>query len=110
VTGWVDGKLAIWKLTDGKPMRLPNTPAIAVGDRDRLAAPVDLDGRLTQVVGDGGYVKVLRSSDAHWTVLNLAGPTGAVTAVTKVGEALYLLAGSGEDTQTLWRADISAIR
>ena len=110
VTGWVDGKLAIWKLTDGKPMRLPNTPAIAVGDRDRLAAPIDLDGRLTQVVGDGGHVKVLRSSDAHWTVLNLAGPTGAVTAVTKVGEALYLLAGSGEDTQTLWRADISAIR
>lgn len=110
VTGWVDGKLAVWKVTDGTAVRLSGAPPIAVGDRDRLAAPIDVGGRLTQFVSDGGQVKVAQADGDRWTLRDATGPSGTVTAVARVGDAVYLLAGSDENAQTLWRADVAAIR
>jgi hypothetical protein len=34
-----------------------------------------------------------------------AGPAGVVTAVARVGDSMYVLAGPQEDNQTLWRVD-----
>jgi hypothetical protein len=110
VAGWVDGKLAVWQVTDGTAVRLSGSPPIAVGDRDRLAAPVDVGGRLTQFVSDGGQVKVAWADGGRWTVRDVSGPSGAVTAVVRVGDAVYLLAGSDENARTLWRAEVAAIR
>ncbi|PRY35150.1 hypothetical protein [Umezawaea tangerina] len=109
-SGWVDGKLAVWKVTDGAATRLSGAPPIAVGDRDRLAAPVDVDGRLTQFVADGGRVQVAQADGAGWTVRDVSGPSGAVTAVVRVGDVVYLVAGADDSSRTLWRVDAAALR
>jgi hypothetical protein len=109
VAGRVDGKLAVWRLADGTWTRLAGQPPVAVGDRDRLTAPIEVDGHLAQVVSDGGQVKVVRADGDRWTVRATAGPTGTVTAVTVVGDSVYLLAGPDQNTQTLWRTDLAAI-
>jgi len=110
VAGRVDGQLAVWRLADGGWVRIAGAPPIAVGDRDRLAAPIEIDGKLTQLVSDRGQVKIAVAGGDKWTVRAAAGPTGTVTAVTTVGDTIYLLAGPDENTQTLWRADLASIR
>jgi hypothetical protein len=109
IAGRVDGKLAVWRLADGTWTRLAGPPPVAVGDRDRLTAPIEVDGHLAQVVSDGGQVKIARADGDKWTVRATAGPTGTVTAVTTVGDSVYLLAGPDENTKTLWRADLTAV-
>ncbi|WNV82650.1 hypothetical protein [Umezawaea sp. Da 62-37] len=110
VSGWVDGKLAVWEVTDGAATRLSGVPPIAVGDRDPLAAPIDVDGRLTQFVADGDGVRVLRADGAGWTVRGASGPSGPVTAVARVGDAVYLVAGADENARTLWRVSTAELR
>jgi hypothetical protein len=68
-------------------------------------APVEIDGQVTQVYTDGDTVRIARTDGRAWTVRTAAGPTGAVTAAITTGDALYLVAG-----QTLWRADLAALR
>jgi hypothetical protein len=109
VAGSIDGKLALWRLADNAWVRLPGTPPIPVTDGGRLVAPIELDGRLTQIVADGGQVKIARADGDKWTVRGAVGPTGTVTAVTRIGGAIYVLAGPDEDTQALWKADIGSL-
>jgi hypothetical protein len=110
VAGRLDGKLTVWRLADDTWVRLAGAPPITLGDRDRLAAPIEVDGRLLQVVSDGGQVTIARADGDRWTIRAAAGPTGTVTAVTRVGDVIYLLAGPNENTQILWRTDIASIR
>jgi hypothetical protein len=110
VAGRLDDKLAMWRLADDAWVRLAGVPPIAVRDRERLTAPIEIDERLVQVVSDGGQVRIARADGDGWTVRAAAGPTGTVTAVTRVGNTIYLLAGPDEPTQTLWRTDIASIR
>ena len=104
VAGWVDGSLAVWRSDGGAWSRLGGMPAVAVGDKDRLVAPFDADGRTVQLMSDGGQVKIASDDGGTWTVRVASGPSGTVTAAVAVGNALYLLAGQDENTQTLWRA------
>ncbi len=106
VTGRSDGKLAIWRLADDKWARLPGVPPIPVGDRDKLTGPIDVNGRLTQLIADNGTVKILRANGDAWTVRDAAGPTGPVTAAIKVGNDVFVVAGADESSQTLWRAEL----
>ena len=110
IAGRVDGKLALWRLADGTWTRLPGVPPIPVGDRDRLPAPIDVNGTLAQLVTDAGQVKIARLDGDRWTLRATAGPTGRVTVAATVGNILYVLAGPDENTQTLWRADLASIR
>jgi len=107
--GRVDGKLALWRLAGGGWTRLPGVPPIAVGDNDRLPAPVRFDATLVQPVTDGGQVKIARLDGDRWTVLDTAGPTGRVTVAATVGNTLYVIAGPDEKSQTLWCADLASI-
>lgn len=110
VAGRVDGKLAVWQLSDGAWARRPGLPPVPVGDRDRLAAPIELGGQLFQPMSDGGQVKLARVDGDGWAVRTVDGPTGTVTAMVGAGDTVYLLAGPDEDSQTLWRANITALR
>jgi hypothetical protein len=107
VTGRSDGKLAIWRLAGDVWSRLPGVPPIPVGDRDKLTAPLDTGGRLTQLISDGGQVKVARAKGDTWTVRDASGPSGPVTAAVRVGNDVYLVAGA--DESTLWRVDAGAL-
>jgi hypothetical protein len=107
--GRVDGKLAVWHLDNGGWRRMTGEPAVTVGDLDTLAAPIEIGGQLTQVVSDAGHVKIARAGGDGWTVRPVTGPTGKVTAVTLIGESVYLLAGPDELSQTLWRAEAGAL-
>jgi hypothetical protein len=55
-------------------------------------------------------VKIVRVDGDQWNVRAMDGPSGTVTAVTKVGNTVYVLAGPDENTQTLWRADVTSLR
>jgi hypothetical protein len=110
VAGRVDGSLAVWRADGGAWTRLGGVPQVAVGDQDRLVAPLEIGGRTVQVMSDGGQVKIASSDGGAWTVHAAAGPSGTATAAVLVGDTLYLLAGADEKTQMLWRADVASIR
>jgi hypothetical protein len=105
VSGWVEGKLALWQFDPAKPdstRRLKGLPEIAVGDKTPLPPPV-LDGdQIVQIVADGNQVKMLTGQDGHWTVQPSEGPAGEVKDARLVGRTLYLVAGT-----TLWKTELS---
>jgi hypothetical protein len=107
VAGRVDGVLALWRLADGRWSRVAGLPPIPVGDSDRLAAPLDTDGGLAEVVADGGQVKVVEAGETVETAetRNAVGPTGPVTAAVRVGPSVFVVAGD-----RLWQADVAALR
>lgn len=107
VAGRADGNLAVWQFAGGAWTRRPGLPRVAVGDRERLAAPVEVGGHLVQPLTEDGQVRIATADGDGWTVRPADGPTGSVTAATIVGGKLYLLAGPDEDSQTLWQADVT---
>lgn len=104
-SGYVDGKLAIWKIEGDKASRYQGVPQFAVGDKDKVPAAVESDGKLIQVVADGDKVKVLTGTGNQWTVRDATGPSGQVAQTVQVGGALYLLSGLAGGPLTLWRTD-----
>lgn len=94
IAGRVDGTLAVWRLAGDTWTRLAGVPRIPVADDDRLAAPFEVDGRLTQVAGD----RIATYDGTKWTDEPVTGPSGSVTAAIAVGNTIHLLAGD-----ELWR-------
>jgi hypothetical protein len=109
IAGRVDGKLAVWQLTGGSWARVAGEPPVPVSDKDHLAAPLRLDGKLTLLVSDNGQVKIAQADGAKWTVRTVSGPTGTVTATAVVDGAVYLVAGPDDNNQTVWRVDAGAL-
>lgn len=109
VSGYADGKLAMWQLEGSNASRLQGIPSVPVGDKDRLPPPIDYGGRVIQVVADSGNVKVITGHGTDWTSRDATGPTGTVSAAALVGGSLYLLAGPAGGPATLWRTDVNAL-
>jgi hypothetical protein len=107
ISGFADGKLAIWQLDGSQGKRLGGVPAIAVGDKDKVVPPLDVDGHLYQVVAEGNKVKVVSGHDGSWTVQESTGPEGVVTAAAVIGKTLYLLAGPAGQPASLWKTTVS---
>lgn len=98
VAGRVDGRLALWRQAGNTWRRVSDVPDVPVGDNDRPVPPLGD----TLVYSDRGTVRV---ATLGGDVRDAAGPTGVVTAVVRVGDTTYVLAGPGGDNnQTLWRA------
>jgi len=98
VTGRVDGRLAVWRQRGGEWTRVTGLPDVRVGDTDRPAAPIGD----TLVYSDRGIVRV---ATLGTDIRDTSGPTGVVTAVARVDDITYVLAGPTADKQFLWRAD-----
>lgn len=98
IAGRVDGTLAVWRLAGDMWTRLAGEPRIPVDDADQLAAPFEVDGQLTQVVGNADGVRIA-TYGTEWTVESVTGPSGTVTAAATVGGTIHLLAGD-----SVWRA------
>ncbi|MEU0878819.1 hypothetical protein ABZ345_09495 [Lentzea sp. NPDC005914] len=90
VVGRSKGKLAWWSGPDWKKL---TTPDIPVGDDQNLAAPVLVNGVPTLFIDHGG-VKLVSEKDER----PADGPSGEVTAVEKVGDQVFVIAGG-----RLWR-------
>ncbi|MFG1622726.1 hypothetical protein [Kribbella sp. NPDC049227] len=104
ISGYVDGKLAIWRLgADGTAQRLQGVPSIPVGDKDKLPPPIVDGDKIVQIVAQDNKVKVVTGSGGSWTVQESSGPQGLVTdaAVTQ-DHKVYLIAGT-----TLWETTLS---
>lgn len=107
VAGRADGRLAVWQGSGEAWRRVADVPDVPVGDEDRPPPPL---GK-TLVYSDRGTVRI---ATLGGDVRDTAGPSGVVTAVARVGDSIYVLAGPGEagqdsqdNNQTLWRADPS---
>lgn len=100
IAGRVDGKLAVWRQSGNAWRRVTDVPDVPVGDKDRPVPPLGD----TLVYSNRGHVRV---ATLGGEARDAAGPTGVVTAVARVGDTTYVLAGPDEDNQTLWRADQS---
>lgn len=100
VAGKVDGRLAVWRRSGNAWRRITDVPDVPVGDQDRPVPPVGD----TLVYSDRGNVRVATLSG---DVTDAAGPNGEVTAIARVDDTTYVLAGPDEDNQTLWRAGSS---
>ena len=109
IAGRVDGRLAAWRLDNGKWARLAGEPPVPVSDKDHLAAPLRVGGKLTLLVSEGGKVRIAQSDGAKWTVRDAAGPTGTVVAATQVGDAIYVVAGPDDKNHGVWRVDADAL-
>jgi hypothetical protein len=101
MSGYADGELALWRLDGGTASRLPGLPPVAVGDKDDVPAPIDVDGTVLQIVGDNGKVKVLTGKDDQWTVHESTGPSGPVVDALRLNNTLYLITAT-----TLWTAEV----
>ncbi|MDQ3402380.1 MAG: hypothetical protein M3548_03170 [Actinomycetota bacterium] len=110
VSGRVDGKLALWRLTDERWERVGGAPPVEVNDKDKMTAPIWIDGHVTHVYTDDGRGTIAQHRDGNWVVRQMTGPAGTVTDVISVGNSVYVLAGQDENDQTLWRADITTPR
>ncbi|TDU87379.1 hypothetical protein EV138_0900 [Kribbella voronezhensis] len=108
-SGYVDGKLAMWKIEGDQATRYQGVPQVAVGDKDRVPSAVESGGKLIQLAADGGKVKVLIGDDNQWTVRDVTGPTEQVAQTVLVAGALYLLSGPVGGPLTLWRAEVAAL-
>lgn len=98
IAGRVDGRLAVWRGAGNEWRRVADVPDVPVGDRDRPPAP---DGG-TLVYSDQGAVHIGRLGEQMRAA---RGPSGVVTAVERVGDSTYVLAGPDDnDNRTLWRA------
>lgn len=97
VAGWVDGNLALWRLTGDKWTRVPRVPQVPVAPDTDLPAPVTMSGHPTAVVNDASRVLLAGSS-----LRPAEGPTGKVTAATQVGHTLYVAAGDH-----LWQTEVA---
>lgn len=109
VAGRVDGRLAAWRLDNGQWARLTGEPPVPVSDKDHLAAPLRIGGKLTLLVSEGGKVKVAQSDGAKWTIRDANGPTGTVIAAAQVGDAVYVVAGPDDNNHSVWRIDAAAL-
>lgn len=98
VAGRVDGRLAVWRGSGNAWRRVADVPDVPVGDDDRPVPPLGD----TLVYSDRGTVRVATLGGDD--IRDAAGPTGVVTAVARVGDTTYVLAGPDKDNQTLWRA------
>lgn len=110
VSGRVDGALALWRRTDGAWARVAGLPAVPVGDRDPLPAPLDPAGPLVQVVSRDGRIEVLTVDGPIVAVRPAEGPTGVAVTAVEAGGSVYLLAGPDADALQLWRAEAAALR
>ncbi|MGX7828105.1 hypothetical protein ACTG9Q_23750 [Actinokineospora sp. 24-640] len=110
VTGQVDGTLAVWQLAGGQWTPVGGVPPVPVDDRQRVAAPLRVDGGLAVAVAvaEEGRVRLLLWREGAWTAREVTGPEGAPTAITSAGGDVYLLSGPGEGT--LWRAPSPSLR
>jgi len=104
ISGYVDGKLAIWQLdASGTAKRLQGVPSVPVGDKDKLPPPIVDGDKIVQVVAQDNKVKVLTGQGGEWTVQDTQGPEGQVTdAVLMPDHKLYLIAGT-----SLWQTTLS---
>ncbi|MFI5708720.1 hypothetical protein [Kribbella sp. NPDC051620] len=107
ISGFVDGKLAIWQVDGDQGKRLPNVPPIAVGDKDKLPPPVVADRRIYQLIAEGNKVKVVSGHDGSWTVQESTGPEGVVNDAALIGKTLYLLAGPADKPASLWKTTLN---
>jgi hypothetical protein len=97
VAGRVNGRLAIWRGSGNTWQRVPDVPDVSVGDDDRPVPPLGD----TFVYSDRGTVRI---ATLGVDVRDAAGPAGVVTAIARVGDTTYVLAGPDKNNQTLWRA------
>lgn len=97
IAGRVNGKLAIWRGSGNAWRRVTDVPDVSVGDYARPVPPIGD----TLVYADRGTVRVATLGGDTRVA---AGPTGVVTAVVRVGDTTYVLAGPEGKNQTLWRA------
>lgn len=109
IAGRVDGKLAVWRLSGDSWTRLPDAPPVPLTDKDHLAEPVQVNGKLTLVVSDGGQVKIAQHDGSKWTVRPAAGPTGTVTSTAMIGDEVYVVAGPDDKNLALWRVDAGTL-
>ena len=109
VSGRVDGALALWRLTGDTWTRVRGTPPVAVGENERLAAPLAIDARLAQFVTVDGQVRLVSTDGTASTVRPIVGPTGTVSSAVTAGKWTYLRAGADPNSQQLWRAETSTL-
>jgi hypothetical protein len=104
ISGYVDGKLAIWQLdASNQAKRLKGVPDIPVGDKDKLPPPLVDGDSLVQVIAQDNRVRIVSGHDGSWTVQDAQGPTGSPTAAALLsGHRLYLIAGT-----SLWQTTLS---
>ncbi len=98
VVGRVDGRLAVWRTEGNAWRRVAEVPDVPVGDTDRPQAPLGD----TLVYTDRGTIHIGTLGGEMRTA---RGPTGVVTAVARVGDTTYVVAGPEDNKPTLWRAD-----
>ena len=107
ISGFADGKLALWQLDGTQGKRLAGVPDLPVSDKDKLPPPIDDNGTLFQLIANGNNVKVVRGHDGAWTVQDSTGPAGTVRDAKLVGRTLYLLAGPADGPASLWKTVLS---
>ena len=104
VAGWVDGRLAVWRVgADGGARRVDGIPSVAVRDSDVIPAPVFVEGRAVLLVTDHDSSRnatIVVEGRTGWS--RGPGPWGTVMAFTAIGSTLYAVCQHGDTPLQVW--------
>jgi len=100
IIGWVDGKLAVWRLDPTGARRVDGIPEVTVTAESPMPAPVAVGASIELLVTEGTGTVLVRESAQGWT--REPGPAGAVVAAVLVGSTLYAVLRSPDGSSRLW--------
>jgi hypothetical protein len=103
VSGYVDGRLAVWSITGATATRLTDVPPIPVDDAAPAARTLLLGERVGVLVSAGGRTELALRDSQGWRVF--AGPAGSLVDGVCVGQRIYAAVAPASGPAALWTAD-----
>ena len=103
IAGWVDGRLAAWRLDGDTAVRVADLPDL----------PIDVDGPFLQVVAAGPEPLIAYSVDGRTGLVSetkdgwvgYTGPAGELASAAEVAGRVYLATTSSSGQSRLWSAE-----
>ena len=103
VSGYVDGRVALWQVGAGEPVRQPLPDGLMVDSKTRT---VLTDGRRPGVVfSHEGRSMLAVENESGWSTF--AAPDGTVVDAIAVGDRVYAIVGADPLVTRLWTAQLN---
>ncbi|MDQ1536257.1 MAG: hypothetical protein QOE58_650 [Actinomycetota bacterium] len=107
VAGYVDGAVALWRLSGSVAVRILSVPHAASSPRSSILAPMAAGGLIIDVVSAGRNGLLLIGGDRSWA--RFQGPAGEPVSSALVGGWVYVIGRSATGLATLWRCPVKAL-
>jgi len=107
VAGYVDGAVALWRLSGTGAVRILGVPYAPSNPRSNTQAPLVAGDLIIEVVSGGRNGLLLTGGDRLWA--RFQGPAGEPVSSALVGDWVYVIGREATGLATLWRCPVKAL-